>query len=254
MEMSRRETFIKPTDHAGGMARSFSSINRKIHARKRRILAPGMTDKALSAREDTVLYHIRQFFDRAPKENAVSTTDKGDKWIADMGTWGNYLTFDVMADMTFGNKINLIKGSEYLLPNSSFSNQESMEWNLGLDCEVYDVELFAKALEIELQRPMVSTINLWIFSDSQAALKGLRSGQNGANKYLYQKIYKIAESLKSKGIINHIHWVPGHLGIYGNEKADQAARYGADWQEHSPSSQGLGLSISFVSRKVKNRF
>jgi hypothetical protein len=98
---------------------------------------------------------------------------------------------------------------------------------------------------------MVSTIDLWIFSDSQAALKGLKSGQNQANQNLYQKIYKIAEAIKSKGIITHIHWVPGHLGIYGNEKADQAAKYAADWQD--PSSQELGLSISFLSRKVKEQ-
>src|ERR1700712_4299792 len=144
-------------------------------------------------------------------------------------------------------------GAGLFLTNSSFSNQESLAWNLGQEYEVYDAELFAiyKALEIGLQRSMVSTIDLWIFSDSQAALKGLKSGQNRANQNLYQEIYTTAKAIKSKGIITHLHWVPGHLGIYGNEKADQAAKYGVDWQD--PSPQDLGLSISFLSRKLKEQ-
>ena len=143
-------------------------------------------------------------------------------------------------------------GAGLFLTNSSFSAQESMAWNLGQECEVYDAELFAiyKALEIGNQRSQASTSDLWIFSDSQAALKGLKAGQNRANHTLYQKIYKIAETIDKKGIKIHISWVPGHLGIYGNEKADESAKYGANWVE--PSFE-LGLSVSFLSRKLKER-
>jgi len=41
------------------------------------------------------------------------------------------------------------------------------------------------------------------------------------------------------------------MGIYGNEMADQAAKYGADWVEPAPNE--LGLSISFLNRKLKER-
>jgi hypothetical protein len=105
--------FYQATTNHAGMVSSFSVIDRKIHAKKRRILAPGMTDRALVARENTVLHHVREFFDQAPKENAVPASEVGEKWIADMGTWGNYLTFDVMADMTFGKQLHLIRSGEY---------------------------------------------------------------------------------------------------------------------------------------------
>ena len=40
------------------------------------------------------------------------------------------------------------------------------------------------------------------------------------------------------------------MGIYGNEKADKAAKYGAEWAEFCPE---LGLSTSFLRRKYKEK-
>ena len=68
---------------------------------------------------------------------------------------------------------------------------------------------------------------------------------------LYQRIYKVAKDIKEKAISIHIEWVPGHMGIYGNEKADDVAKYGAEWVEPTPNE--LGLSISFLNRKLKEK-
>jgi len=142
-------------------------------------------------------------------------------------------------------------GSGIFIANSDFSKQDSMAWNLGKECEVYDAEIYAiyKALETGNDRVDIETLDIWIFSDSQAVLKGLASGQNRANRALYGKIYSIAKNIKEKGVNIHIEWVPGHEGIYGNEKADQAAKYGADWVEPTPSL--LGTSISFLNTKLR---
>src|SRR5215469_2447888 len=42
-----------------------------------------------------------------------------------------------------------------------------------------------------------------------------------------------------------------YIGLLGNEKADQAAKYGADWVEQTPSE--LGTSISFLNRKLREK-
>jgi hypothetical protein len=128
-----------------------------------------------------------------------------------------------------------------------------MAWNLGQECEVYNAKLFAlyKALEIGNEESKIKTLDLWIFSDSQACLKSLKIGINKANQALHEKIYEMAKKIKDKSINVHFQWVPGHMGIYGNELADEAAKYGADWVEPTPNK--IGLSISFLNRKLKEK-
>jgi hypothetical protein len=135
--------------------------------------------------------------DLSKEQQAKIHNSQINQWIAASST-GSVIDDKIISYSDGSQSDRGYNGAGFFLTNSSFSNQESMSWNLGLECEVYDAELFAiyKALDIGLQRSMVSTIDLWIFSDSQAALKGLRSGQNRANKHLYQKIYKTAEAIK----------------------------------------------------------
>jgi len=61
--------------------------------------------------------------------------------------------------------------------NFNTDNSESLSWNLGSSIEVFDAELFAieKAFKIAFEKITRFTKNIWIFSDSQAAIQRLQN-------------------------------------------------------------------------------
>ena len=86
-----------------GFASTFSTTNREEHARKKRVIAPGFTDASLRNIEEFVLKHIRTFIKQiGPSGNEQCS-------IIDMGHWANYLTFDVMGDVSFGKDFGMLE-------------------------------------------------------------------------------------------------------------------------------------------------
>ena len=100
------------TDRAGN-ASSFSVIDRKVHARKRRIIAPSMIDHALAGMEPKILRHIREFFEEGVSQYGnfqVGNNKTRRQWSTNLADWANYLTFDIMADLTFGKELGMLRG------------------------------------------------------------------------------------------------------------------------------------------------
>ncbi|KAL4880591.1 cytochrome P450 [Aspergillus karnatakaensis] len=94
-----------------GIPDSITATNdREKHARIRRLLAPSLTTRAIRDLEGSVQKYINLLVDRL-SELAKSQEDN----IAevDMGPWFNYTTFDVFADVGFGESFDCLQHSKY---------------------------------------------------------------------------------------------------------------------------------------------
>lgn len=97
-------------------------------------------------------------------------------------------------------------------------------YNMGDAPDVLTVELtaIAEAIRAAHDDPP-ATLTLHVFTDSQAAIRALRSTK-GPMSLLTHRIKKECRQLQADtGIRTRVHWIPGHCGIPGNEAAHNAA-------------------------------
>ncbi|KAJ6134372.1 Cytochrome P450 E-class group I [Penicillium sp. IBT 18751x] len=82
--------------------------DKKQHGRKRRTIGQGFGDNALRGFEDTIMNLVRAFCDKL-----VQDTPSGE-WShpQNMAKWSNYLTFDIMSSIIFGETFDLIGSPE----------------------------------------------------------------------------------------------------------------------------------------------
>jgi ribonuclease HI len=133
---------------------------------------------------------------------------------------------------------------------TNFVKNQSFSWNLGSGVEVFDAELFAieQAFKIAWQNKQLNTDKVWIFSDSQAAIKRLKKSNLKAGQYYVQSIKNWTKKFQDIAIQLHLEWVPGHMNIRGNELADKAAKKGTELQYITSESY---ISLAFIKRKIR---
>jgi ribonuclease HI len=119
-------------------------------------------------------------------------------------------------------------------------------FSLGHHTTVFQAEIYAiKACIMENIEKGYKGRTIYILSDSQAAIKALNNFQINSKLVwdCHQSLMRLAEHNRVQLI-----WVPGHLGIDGNEKADQLARQGSSRPLIGPEP-ALGISTK-VAREV----
>jgi ribonuclease HI len=124
---------------------------------------------------------------------------------------------------------------------------------LGRTKEVFDAELYGvkSALDIAINRlsknPYIK--RLIVLSDSQAALLRVSTDYLGPGQATAIDISARAQTLIDKGIEVILQWVPSHIGIEGNERADRAAKEAAG--KTIPPGAERYSSFSYITRKIK---
>ncbi|KAL7271636.1 hypothetical protein RUND412_005591 [Rhizina undulata] len=100
--------------HQTNYARNTLNVtNKQLHASKRKVLAHAFTETALKSMEPYFLPHIENLCNIiANGEQSLpipgSDKEKNGKWRGDMGKWANYLTFDIMGELTFGKDFGML--------------------------------------------------------------------------------------------------------------------------------------------------
>ncbi|KAH8723182.1 benzoate 4-monooxygenase cytochrome P450 [Phaeosphaeriaceae sp. PMI808] len=92
--------------------------DRKEHSARRRLIGQGMGDAAMRAHEPTIMTHVDNLCDQlAPSDGTWSEPQN-------MAEWSNYLTFDIMSEVVFGLRYNLIgsKVHRYVVDAIAYSN------------------------------------------------------------------------------------------------------------------------------------
>ena len=109
----RKSVFYRILDSGSGAFSTHTEIDKTKHAVRRRVLSYAFSDNAVRFSEQFVLAHVKRWCELlAPPP----TKDAGAKreWSEprNMKDWGNWLTYDIMGDLAFGTRLNLLESEE----------------------------------------------------------------------------------------------------------------------------------------------
>lgn len=77
-------------------------------------------------------------------------------------------------------------------------------------------------INIERQPGITSTI---IYTDNRAAIQKVKDPNNNkSGQHLVQNVVTMIDGLRNTGADIELHWVPAHVDIAGNERADREAK------------------------------
>lgn len=109
---------------------------------------------------------------------------------------------------------------------------------------VYEAELVGMLLALELLRTETHMVrDASVALDNQAAVRSSGSRESGPGQYLLNHIHRLKREVKKAhpDIKLTIRWVPGHMGVEGNEDVDNEAKRAA--QGHSSPKAKLPLCL-----------
>ena len=125
--------------------------------------------------------------------------------------------------------------------------QEPRKYKLDKTCTVFQAEALAIQKALEWASKYAKSPNLTIFSDSLSALQALADRSN--SHPIIAKIHRLLKQLENRISVTFT-WVKAHVGIPGNEAADEQAKL-AGVQRRPP--EYTNFPISYAKHEIRQR-
>ncbi|XP_055944481.1 uncharacterized protein LOC129975443 [Argiope bruennichi] len=144
---------------------------------------------------------------------------------------------DYIAIYTDGSKTCDSVSFAVVFQNAVFS------FKINASCSVFTAEISAVLFALEKISDSLQDKYI-IYTDSLSVLQSLKSSHyHSKNPPLVLKILNLFNRLSSRGFTILLSWVPSHVGIGGNEKADSAAK-------SATSTANISIPVSDLKKHI----
>jgi ribonuclease HI len=117
------------------------------------------------------------------------------------------------------------------------------QYRITKDVSIFTAEMIGilKALELLLDKPPIQAT---IFTDSLSSVQSLRGTGDSCRPDVEEEILHLNTRLKREGCEVTIAWIPAHIGIVGNERADKLANAGRESQNY--------IEVGLIESEIKS--